>query len=123
MCDGAVFGVNDNYDLTDDLAEFLALNHTIINRRIPIISRKLVDYRHHYAQLFKKKADTLSYQFLMRVHNCPQDPAALAKAVAAQEPDIRVRQLLAGCDIVFQTTYERLAAVLTTQVAAWWYIF
>ena len=79
--------------------------------------------RRHYAQLFKKKADTLSYQFLMRVHNCPQDPAALAKAVAEQEPDIRVRQLLAGCDIVFQTTYERLAAVSSTQVAAWWYIF
>jgi hypothetical protein len=120
---GSIFGVNDQYDLTDDLAKFLSLNHQAIQVRLPQVIRKLAEYRRHYAKEFQHKAGVLSYAFLIRVYNWPCGPSDLVKDVLKYENDLRVRQLLAGSDKVFEITYERLLAVSHTEVAAWWYIF
>jgi len=65
----------------------------------------------------------LTYRFLTYVYDQPRDPTGLAKSSIEFERDLRVRQLMVGSEAVFETAYERLAAVSTSQVATWWYIF
>jgi len=121
--DGSIFGVNNNYDLTEDLALFLSLNHKVINSRLPEITRKISGYREHYAQEFKRKSHTLSYEFLTYVYSQPRDPEVLIKDVDDSEKNSQVRQLITENSFVFDITYKRLLAVSKSEVAVWWYLF
>ncbi len=121
--DGASIGINDEYDLTPALARFLAQNHALIHSRVGGIEALLTGYRQFCRQECKTKADVLSYGFLSRVFDHPRDPEGLAQDAIKHEHDLRVRQLLIGNEEAFRITYERLAAVSTTELATWWYIF
>ena len=121
--DGAFIGVNDEYDLTPTLARFLAQNHALIHSRTGGIEALLAGYRQYCRQECNKKVDVLSYGFLPRVFDHPRDPAGLARDAIKHEHDLRVRQLLVSNEEAFHVTYERLAAVSTTELATWWYIF
>jgi hypothetical protein len=121
--DGASIGINDKYDLTPTLARFLAQNHALIHSRMGGIEALLVGYRQFCRQECYKKVDVLSYGFLSRVFDHPRDPEGLAQDAIKHEDDLRVRQLLVGNEEAFRITYERLAAVSTTELSTWWYIF
>ena len=121
--DGASIGINDEYDLTPKLAQFLAQNHTLIRSRVGGIEALLTDYRHLCQQECRTKAEALSYGFLSHVYDHPMDPEGLAQDSIKHEHDLRVRQLLVGSEAVFRITYERLIAASTTELATWWYIF
>lgn len=121
--DGASIGINDEYDLTPTLARFLAQNHALIHSRMGGIEALLAGYRQFCRQECYKKGDALSYGFLSRVFDHPRDPEGLAQDAIKHEHDLRVRQLLVGNEEAFRITYERLAAVSTTELATWWYIF
>ena len=121
--DGALIGINDEYDLTPTLAQFLAQNHALIHSRMGGIEALLAGYRQFFRQECNKKVDILSYGFLSRVFDHPRDPEGLAQDVIKHEHDLRVRQLLVCSEEAFRVTYERLAAVSTTELATWWYIF
>jgi hypothetical protein len=121
--DGASIGINDEYDLTPTLAKFLAQNHALIHSRMSGIEALLAGYRQFYRQECYKKVDVLSYGFLSRVFDHPRDPEGLAQDAIKHEHDLRVRQLLVCNEEAFRITYERLAAVSTTELATWWYIF
>jgi hypothetical protein len=121
--DGASIGINDEYNLTPTLARFLAQNHALIHSRMGGIEALLAGYRKYCRQECNKKVDVLSYGFLSRVFDHPRDPEGLAQNAIKHEHDLRVRQLLVGNEEAFRITYERLAAVSTTELATWWYIF
>ena len=121
--DGGVFGLDDDYDLTPSLAQFLALNQDLISKRLAHIEAVVDNYRKHHKAECQWKADVLSYRFLSFVYNQPRDPDGLAESSIATERDLRVRQVMVGSDAIFQVTYERLATVATTEAATWWYIF
>jgi hypothetical protein len=121
--DGASIGINDEYDLTPKLAQFLSQNHTLIRSRVSGIEALLTDYRHFCQQECRTKAEALSYGFLSQVYDHPMDPEGLAQDSIKHEHDLRVRQLLVGSEAVFRITYERLIAASTTELATWWYIF
>jgi len=121
--DGASIGINDKYDLTPTLAQFLARNHALIHSRVSGIEALLAGYRHFCQQECVTKAEALSYGFLSRVYDRPRDPEGLAQDSIRHEHDLRVRELLVGSEAVFRITYERLVAVSTTELATWWYIF
>lgn len=121
--DGGVFGLDDNYDLTPSLARFLTLNRDLILKRLAYIESVIDSYRKHYKTECRLKADVLSYRFLPFVYNQPRDPDGLAGSSIASERDLRVRQLMVGNEAIFKATYERLAAVATSEAATWWYIF
>lgn len=121
--DGAIIGLNDDYDLTVPLARFLALNQDLIPERLEHIEDTLSSYRHHHRKECRWKANVLTYQFLSYVYNRPHNPTDLAKNCIKFERDLRVRQLMIGGEAVFQAAYERLTVVSQTEAAVWWYIF
>ncbi|KAI0052847.1 hypothetical protein FA95DRAFT_1579834 [Auriscalpium vulgare] len=121
--DGSVIGLNDDYDLTAPLAQFLAMNHALIQRSLPHLGRVLADYRRHLQQECHRKTDVLTYRFLTHVYDQPRDPVGLAQSSIEFERDLRVRQLMVGSEAVFQVTYDRMQAVSGSEVATWWYIF
>ena len=121
--DGGSIGINDEYDLTSTLARFLDQNHALIHSRVGGIEASIAGYRQSCQRECREKAEVLTYGFLSRVYDHPRDPEGLAEDSIKHERDLRVRQLLVGNEAVFRITYERLAAVSTTELATWWYIF
>ena len=121
--DGGIIGLNDDYDLTGPLAQFLALNHNSIGSQLRHIEAVVTAYREHYKNECRQKVNVLTYRFLTHVYDQPRDPSGLAASSIEFERDLRVRQLMVGSEAVFETTYERLSAVSATEVATWWYLF
>jgi hypothetical protein len=121
--DGGTIGITDEYDLTPALAQFLSMNHLLIQSRVGGIEALLAGYRQFCEGECKAKAEALTYDFLLRVYDHPRDPEELAKDSIGHERDLRVRRLLVGNEAVLRISYERLAAVSTTELATWWYIF
>ncbi|KAJ7125620.1 hypothetical protein C8R43DRAFT_1029603 [Mycena crocata] len=121
--DGDVIGLNDDYDLTPDLARFIALNQDHIPKRLQHIEETLFNYRRHHRKECRWKSHVLTYRFLTHVYNRPRESSGLAESSIQLERDLRVRQLMVGNEAVFQTAYERLEAVSSTPTATWWYLF
>ncbi|THH16822.1 hypothetical protein EW146_g3878 [Bondarzewia mesenterica] len=121
--DGGVIGLNDDYDLTAPLAQFLTMNHEVIAAQLPHLDAVLAAYRQHHKKECQRKEDVLTYRFLTHVYDQPRDPSGLAESSIEFERDLRVRQLMVGSEAVFETAYQRLSAVTTSEAATWWYIF
>ena len=120
---GDVIGLNDDWDLTVPLARFLRMNQRMIPERLSHIEGIIQSYRRHYLEEARAKANVLTYRFFTNVYDMPRDPTRLAESSITHEKDLRVRQLMLGCEKTLQTTYDRLAAVTKTEAATWWYIF
>jgi hypothetical protein len=120
---GEVIGVNDDWDLTVPLARFLRLNQRLIPERLSHIEGIMQSYRKYYLEETRAKSNVLTYRFFTNVYEMPRDPTRLAESSITHEKDIRVRQLMLGCEEALQTTYDRLSAVTETETATWWYIF
>ncbi|KAJ6604613.1 hypothetical protein DFH09DRAFT_1123281 [Mycena vulgaris] len=121
--DGDIIGLNDDFDLTPDLARFIALNQDLIPRRLAHIEETLFNYRRHHRKECRWKSHVLTYRFLTHVFDRPRESSGLAESSIQFERDLRVRQLMVGNEAVFQTAYERLEAVSSTPTATWWYLF
>jgi len=121
--DGDIIGLNDDYDLTPDLARFIALNQDLIPRRLEYIEEVLASYRRHHRKECRWKSHVLTYRFLTHVYDRPREPPGVAESSIQLERDLRVRELMAGNQAVFQTAYERLEAVSSSSTTAWWYLF
>lgn len=121
--DGTVIGLNDDYDLTQPLARFLALNEYLIPGPLSLLEGVMLRYRQHCMKECAWKANTLTYRFLALVYNRPREPDGLAQSSIERERDLRVRQLMLGSEVAFDMSYRRLSAVATSEIATWWYIF
>jgi len=121
--DGDVIGLTDDWDLTVPLARFLRMNQRLIPERLLHIEGIMQSYRKHYLEEARAKSNVLTYRFFTNVYDIPRDPTHLAESSIVHEKDIRVRQLMLGCEKALQTTYDRLSAVTKTEAATWWYIF
>lgn len=122
-CDGTVIGLNEDFDLTPQLAQFLAMNHRSITTLLPAVESTMHDYRHALLQESQRKLHALTYCFLTHVYNQPPSPTDVTKSVIHEERDHRVRRLVAENAAVLDMTFERLTAVTTSEVATWWYLF
>lgn len=120
---GAVIGLTDDYELTQPLAHFLAMNEPLIPTRLAYIEAALHNYRHHFRKEARWKRETLSYRFLTMVYDQPRDPRGLSESAIEWERDARVRKLMASNVNIFEITYDRLCAVGSSELATWWYIF
>ena len=120
---GEVIGLTKHFDLTPPLARFLELNKQLIDEGLYEIEEKLSGYRRHYRKECLWKRRVLSYRFLAFVYDRPRDPSQLVQSSMENERDPRVRRLMMDSEAVFKTAYNRLAAVSTSEVATWWYIF
>jgi hypothetical protein len=128
---GAVFGLDDEYDLTPALARFLQLNERLVPERLAHLEHVLGRYRLHYVREADAKLRALSYRFLSVVYNRPEDVLeledvlALAPRAAEDETDERAKSLLSGREskLAFAAAYQRLMQVATSETATWWYIF
>lgn len=121
--DGDIIGLNDDFDLTPDLAQFLSLNQHLIPKRLEYIEETLTSYRRHHRKECHHKSHVLTYRFLTHVYDRPRQPSGLAESSIQFERDPRVKRLMAGSEAVFQTAYERLEAVSSSSTATWWYLF
>ncbi|KAJ7244762.1 hypothetical protein B0H12DRAFT_1211560 [Mycena haematopus] len=120
---GDIIGLNDDYDLTPDLAQFISLNQHLIPQRLQYIEETLASYRRHHRKECRWKSHVLTYRFLTHVYDRPRQPSGLAESSIQFERDLRVRRLMAGNEAVFETAYERLEAVSASSTTAWWYLF
>ena len=123
VVDGSAIGLNDDYELTTPLARFLALNEELIPGPLTLIEDILERYRHTLRMECQRKAETLSYRFLSFVYDRPREPAGLAQSSIECERDARVRQLMLGSEEIFKIAFDRFAAVSSSPMATWWYIF
>ncbi|KIK70943.1 hypothetical protein GYMLUDRAFT_66152 [Collybiopsis luxurians FD-317 M1] len=121
--DGDLIGLTEDIELTPPLAHFLALNEDLILSRLGKIEALISAYRRHNQRECYHKARVLSYRFLSHVYDHPRSAKGLARSSFEHEHDLRVRQLMAGNEVVFETAYMRLSAVSTSEAATWWYIF
>lgn len=120
---GEVIGLDDDWNLTVPLARFLRMNQRLVPERLAHIEGIMQSYRNHYLDESRAKSNVLTYRFFTNVYDLPRDPTRLAESSITHEKDIRVRQLMLGCEKALETTYDRLSAVTKTKVATWWYIF
>ncbi|KAL1720708.1 hypothetical protein EV715DRAFT_196531 [Schizophyllum commune] len=120
---GAVIGLDEDFDLTPSLARFLAMNEDKIDLRLRELESTIEEYRQHARAECRWKEEVLTYRFLAFVYDRPQDPSRSAESSILHERDLRVRQLMAGSEGVFETAYERLEVVTSSEAACWWYIF
>lgn len=120
--DKDVLDIDDNWNLSPSMARFLSINHELIKERLPILEQAILDYREYHWKECKFKADVLSYAFLIKVYDQPQEHKSLVQYLS-EEKDIRVRQLAVGSEAVFVSAFERYKTVISSDAAAWWYIF
>ncbi|OBZ79861.1 hypothetical protein A0H81_01055 [Grifola frondosa] len=120
---GWVIGLTDDYNMTRQLARFLALNKRLIPDRLSYIETVIQNYRHYFKRECEWKRHTLTYRFLSAVYDQPQEPTGVVNSTIDFERDPRVRELVVSSETVLQVTYERMIAVSTTELATWWYIF
>jgi len=123
VLDGDLIGLTDDFDLTPPLAHFLALNESLIFSRLGKMESLISDYRDYHRKECRHKAQVMSYRFLSHVYDQPCPPTGLTQSSLEFEHDLRIQQLMAGSEPVFETAYRRLSAVSTTETATWWYIF
>ncbi|KAI0936419.1 hypothetical protein AcV5_004565 [Taiwanofungus camphoratus] len=121
--DGSLIGLTDDYDLTQPLARFFALNEQIIAERLPHVEAVLRGYRHHSRWECLWKEDTLTYRSLTSVYDQPQSAVDVAQTILKSERDLRVRELVVNNETVFEISYARFSAVSNSALATWWYIF
>ncbi|KAL5495406.1 hypothetical protein ACEPAI_869 [Sanghuangporus weigelae] len=120
---GDVLGLNDDWELTPILARFLSRNQSLILARLPVLERTIYEFRRYHRKECQRKVEALSYQFLLTVYNKPQRHGQLVQIVAEQERDLRVRDLVLGAEDAFIAGYERFQRAVSSEAAAWWYIF
>lgn len=119
--EGEVIGLGDDFELTSPLARFLSLNRDNVMSRIHNLTKTVDDYRLHHRIECERKAKVLTYGFLTRIYDCPQHPCDLVTDI--KEPDPRVQNLLAGCEVSLRAAYDRFEAVSSSQAATWWHLF
>lgn len=121
--DGSIIGVTHSYDLTAELAQFLYLNRRIIESNICALEENFRAYRVAAEVECRRKADALSYSFLLYLYNHPQSYRSAVKFVNGNEQDLRVRQLFMEEELAIQITYDRYVLVESSPIFTWWYIF
>ena len=121
--DGTVIGLDDDFDLTPQLARFLTLNRKLIHHRFPQIDSTIRDYRRQMRRNARAKSEALTYEFLSTIYCSPMDPDHLTKQLQEQETDVRVRQTFLEHEDALRAAYERMTAVNRSQVATWWYLY
>ncbi|KAF8521485.1 hypothetical protein JB92DRAFT_3082021 [Gautieria morchelliformis] len=121
--DGTAIGVDDDFDLTPQLARFLTLNRELIHDRLHQINSVIRDYRRQTRRNVRAKRDTLTYEFLSTIYCNPEDSHDLTKALVEQEKDPRVRQVFAEHEVALRVTNERMLAVSRSEASTFWYLF
>ncbi|KAH9950392.1 hypothetical protein B0H21DRAFT_723250 [Amylocystis lapponica] len=121
--DGSAIGLNAEFDFTQLLARFFALNQQLIPNLLACLEDVLASYRRHCRRQCRWKTDTLSYHFLTDVYDRPRKATDVAEIVLKCEHDQRVRRLAVWSEVVFEITHERFLAVASSELATWWYIF
>ncbi|KAJ1929179.1 hypothetical protein IWQ60_001402 [Tieghemiomyces parasiticus] len=67
-------GLDASYNLNPQLRAFLRANEALIRERYPQTVRLLELYRQTYRDAFRRKRETLSYDFYVRVFDAPRIP-------------------------------------------------
>ncbi|KAG6849513.1 hypothetical protein H0H93_007867 [Arthromyces matolae] len=111
-----VIGLDDDYDLTVPLAQFLELNRTLVAEGLSSIENAMEDYRHYHRKVNHRKNEVLSYRFLSDVYNAPQDKATLSKGPREFERDPRVRHLIDDCENELGLAYKRWLFVSQSEI-------
>ncbi|KAG8929858.1 hypothetical protein FRC02_004984 [Tulasnella sp. 418] len=120
---GSLIGLDDDFDLTPQLARFLMLNRVSVQRRADMVVSALQDYRQHLRKVSKWKRQVLSYRFLPSIYDCPRPPADTKEIIEEIERDLRVRELFVSFNDAFVASHERMQTVAKSRVATWWYTF
>jgi hypothetical protein len=118
-----MIGLDAEFDLTPQLARFLALNRDLIHDRLQHIDNAICDYRRRTRRNARSKCDTLTYEFLCTVYCSPKEPHHLAKTLAEQEKDLRVRETFVEHEDALIAANERMDFVNRSEASAWWYLY
>jgi len=121
--DGSVIGIDDQFDLTPQLAQFLRINDQLIHEYHPGLEMNLFDYRRWARRNAQTKKDILTYEFLSNVYCSPKDAHELSKCLVHNEKDPRVRKTFVENEEAIAAASERLKFVSQSEASTWWYLY
>ncbi|KAF8523077.1 hypothetical protein BU17DRAFT_75023 [Hysterangium stoloniferum] len=121
--DGTIIGLSDDYDLTPQLARFLATNREVIHDHLGRIDTLMQNYRNTSMRSIKAKDDVLGYNFLCSVYSSPKESHQLAKILTEQEKDLRVRQIFLEYEDAIIAANARMSFIGKTEASTWWYLY
>jgi hypothetical protein len=121
--DADAIGVEDDMEISSNLAKFLHLNRDLVQARLDIILTSLEEYRRESRKQNKLKQKTLSYHFLTSVYNWPLRPVEVVQAIEKHESDQRVRDLFAANGAAIKMAAQRMDTVGRSEINVWWYLF
>lgn len=113
-------GLNDEFELTGPLAKFFSQNEALVQDRLKEVEDALSNYRRHHRKVYRWKSRTLTYGFLSRVYDQPQE---IHVTSLHDERDSGVCQLMRDNEATLKGTYKRFKVVSRSETTAWWYLF
>ncbi len=118
------FGLQDDCELTAQLAQFMRDNERLIRHRLGAIGDLLTNYRDRFYLEALEKTRVLSYAFLTDVFNRPElSPAELIVALRQSGSCKKVARLSSDYQAAITVLYERLQHVRRSPVHQWWWLF
>ncbi|KPV73435.1 uncharacterized protein RHOBADRAFT_55175 [Rhodotorula graminis WP1] len=120
---GPQAGVSDDFQLTHELALLLRRNRVLVEQRLPVVERSLIDHRDYFRREADLKRRTLSYSFLLKVF--ADDRLSLDELDAvlrSSEQNPSVQQLARSHKASTTRLEQRMRAVSDDKVRAWWYL-
>ncbi|GAA5844290.1 hypothetical protein JCM9279_001756 [Rhodotorula babjevae] len=120
---GPQLGVLDDYQLTPELALLLRRNRVLVEQGLPAVERALLEHRNFFRREADLKRRTLSYSFLLKVFvDDSLSSSGLDAVLRSSERNPFVQELARAHKASTTRLEERMRAVSSDKVRAWWYI-
>ncbi|BGP35334.1 hypothetical protein JCM10296v2_007170 [Rhodotorula toruloides] len=116
-------GVLPDFCLTQDIARLFRHNRRLIDKRIPNVERRMRQHREFFQHEADLKTSVLSRRFLLSVFadDC-QSTDNIDRNLRATEQNPNVQQMCSLHKATFVRLEERMAAVTSSAVRAWWFL-
>ncbi|BGP65895.1 hypothetical protein NBRC10512_004184 [Rhodotorula toruloides] len=123
MLSGPQFGVLDDFSLTQDVAKLFRLNRHLIDERLPDVERRMRQHREFFRHEADLKSSVLSRGFLLSIFADDRlSTDDIDQNLRTTEQNPNVQQMCPLHKTTFVCLEERMSAVTSSAVRAWWFL-
>lgn len=123
MLSGPQFGVLDDFSLTQDVAKLFRLNRHLIDERLPDVERRMGQHREFFRHEADLKSSVLSRGFLLSIFADDRlSTDDIDQNLRTTEQNPNVQQMCPLHKTTFVCLEERMSAVTSSAVRAWWFL-
>ncbi|ORY68070.1 hypothetical protein BCR35DRAFT_326470 [Leucosporidium creatinivorum] len=121
--DAAGMGITDDFSLCTSVAKLFRRNKDLVDARMPLLESTLARHRDFFRAEAEAKHRALSHSFLFDVvADDTLSVVQLEKVLAEREKSSVVREMVQRYGASLTFLEERMAAVRSSRVRAWWYL-